>query len=139
MRVGALILLFTSVVLAVAVTSSVTSADNHVVYGCFLSNNEVFWDGYGHPAAFEGFGGPAALVAKLGSECDEYPSRADYVGKRIWSPERNAVTPTPVPTATPTPTPTPVPTPEPEDGSQETNHPFCFWNDTETVLWCYDQ
>lgn len=138
MRVGALILLFTSVVLAVAVTSSVTSADDHVVYGCFLSNNEVFWDGYGHPAAFEGFGGPSALVAKLGPVCDEYPSRADYVGKRIWSPERNAVTPTPVPTATPTPTPTPVPTPEPEDGSQESNNPFCFWNDTETVLWCYD-
>ncbi len=138
MRVGALILLFTSVVLAVAVTSSVTSADDHVVYGCFLSNNEVFWDGYGHPAAFEGFGGPAALVAKLGPVCDEYPSRADYVGKRIWSPERNAVTPTPVPTATPTPTPTPVPTPESEDGSQESNNPFCFWNDTETVLWCYD-
>jgi hypothetical protein len=111
MRAGTLVLLVFSAVAAVVIASSVTSADNHVVYGCFLNNGEVFWDGYGHPAAFEGFGGPYVLGAILGPECDEYPSRADYEDKRIWSPEYESTTPTPVP-PTPTPVP-PTPTPVP--------------------------
>ena len=97
MRAGTLVLLVFSAVAAVVIASSVTSADNHVVYGCFLNNGEVFWDGYGHPAAFEGFGGPYVLGAILGPECDEFPSRTDYEDKRIWSPEYQSTTPTPVP------------------------------------------
>jgi cell division septation protein DedD len=158
MRAGTLVLLVFSAVAAVVIASSVTSADNHVVYGCFLNNGEVFWDGYGHPAAFEGFGGPYVLGAILGPECDEYPSRADYEDKRIWSPEYQPTTPTPVPptptpvphtptpvppTPTPLPTPTPVPTavptavPDAGGGPEWPFSPYCFWNDRQTVLYCY--
>ena len=158
MRAGTLVLLVFSAVAAVVIASSVTSADNHVVYGCFLNNGEVFWDGYGHPAAFEGFGGPYVLGAILGPECDEYPSRADYEDKRIWSPEYESTTPTPVPPTptpvpptptpvppTPTPTPTPLPTPtavptavpDAGGGPEWPFSPYCFWNDRQTVLYCY--
>ncbi len=133
MRFGTVILLIFSAIAAVIVATSVTSADDHGVYGCFLTNGEVFWDGYGHPAAFEGFGGPYTLNAILGPDCDEYPSRADYEEKRVWSPEYHKATPTPPPTPTPTPTPTPVPVIEPAWPYS----PFCFWNDAETVLFCY--
>ena len=138
MHVRALVLLFVSAVLAVAITSSVTSADEHGyegVYGCFLTNGEVFWDGYIHPAAFEGFGGPGILMAIVGPECDEYLTRADYEEDRLWSPEFWETNQTPEPTPEPTPTPIPPPIeigpwPWPSD-------PFCFWNDRSTVLFCY--
>jgi hypothetical protein len=170
MRIGTLVLLIFSVVTAVVVASSVTSADSDRIYGCFLHDGEVFWDGYVHPAAFGGFGGPGGLSVLIGPECDEYPSRVDYEEKRIWSPEYEPPTPTPLPTAittpeptpapvvstpapvsTPTPEPTPMPTPVPtplptpaptpeaesDEGSQWPYAPYCFWNDRQTVLYCY--
>ncbi len=147
MRFGMIVLLVFSAAAAVIVAASAASADNHGgdgTYGCFLNNGEVFWDGYAHPAVF-GSGpsvGPSpglGLAMIAGPDCDQFPSHPDYADERVWSPEYVRATPTPLPTATPTPTPTPtpVPTPEPDDGVPA--QPFCFWNDEETVLWCYGQ
>lgn len=146
MRVATLALLVFSAAAAVIVAASAASADNHGgdgVYGCFLYNGEVFWDGYAHPAVFGA--GPSigaspslGLAMLAGPECDEFPSRADYEDKRIWSPEYVRETPTPVPTPTPppTPTPTPVPVVDPVE-SPWPYSPYCFWNDRQTVLFCY--
>ena len=142
MRVGTLVLLVFSAVTAAVIASSIASADNHTVYGCFLDDGEVFWDGNVHPAAFGGFGGPGVLSAIVGPDCDKYPSRADYEEKRIWSPEYERTTPTPEPTPTPPPPPpppTPIPTPVPVTipDSPWPYNPWCFWNDKQTVLFCY--
>ncbi|MYB47664.1 MAG: hypothetical protein F4X72_00040, partial [Dehalococcoidia bacterium] len=106
MRVATLALLVVSAAAAVIVAASAASADNHGgdgIYGCFLYNGEVFWDGYAHPAVFGS--GPSigaspslGLAMLAGPECDEFPSRADYADKRVWSPEYQPATPTPLPT-----------------------------------------
>ena len=148
MRVATLALLAFSAAAAAIIAVSVASADNHGgdgTYGCFLYNGEVFWDGYAHPAVFGS--GPSigaspslGLAMLAGPDCDQYPSRADYEDKRIWSPEYVHETPTPVPTPTPTPpppTPTPTPVPVTAPESPWPYDPWCFWNEDFTALWCY--
>ena len=149
MRVATLALLVFSAATAVIIAASAASADNHGgdgTYGCFLNNGEVFWDGYAHPAVF-GSGpsvGPSpglGLAMIAGPDCDQYPSHPDYEDDRVWSPEYERATPTPLPTPTPVPpTPTPTPTPVPVVDPVESPwpySPYCFWNDTETALFCY--
>ena len=111
---------FCALALAIALSfNTIVSADDRT-YGCFLEKREVFWDGHAHPAAFDIAVGPVdtGFGVLLGSDCDGYPSRADFrelrqCSHRQGEPCVSVATRTPVPTATATPVPPPVPPPVP--------------------------
>ena len=102
--IGISLLIFVGVI-------GVSESNDDDIYGCYLENNEVFWDGNAHYASWGvGPNGMEGFAMLIGDECDEYPSRFDY-NNRTWSPNYvmpKPIEPTPVPTPKPTSTPVPV-------------------------------